>query len=639
MRRILKVAALSLFALILGAALALIAGRYTSKLPDERITPGGLRQSSSVYVPMRDGTQIAVSVMLPADWHSGEKLPTLMRTARYWREPQVGWTARALIGLHLLEPGDILDRQVLYFVDRRFIVVLADARGTGASSGHRDMEFSPDEVTDIGEVAAWAAKQPWSNGRVGAFGISYEGNTAELAAVPNQPAIRAVMPMFDSFDEYDDLLAGGVPAFSLLSEWNDLIFALDHNDVCGADEAKGWRCVRDRLLTPGVRPVAGDRDKTHLAEVIRQHNNMNVIEAIKKVEFRDDTISTPAGNFTLSAISPSGLRDKINSSHTPMMIWCGWFDGEACTDVLVGYNTLTVPQNIVIGPLSHGGDHNIDPFAANHNPPVPSSEEQFEMQAAFFDQTLRKDAPAPITSYVRYYTMGQGQWHTTPTWPPAGLTTQHFYLGADHSLSAASTAPAAQNNSTDTYTVDFSTTTGSSSRWYTGVGGGDVIYPDRATEDKKLLVYDSAPLEADLEITGTPVLTLKLASTASDGAVHAYLEDVAADGRVTYMDEGLLRLLDRKEVDPRTLAYVPAGPPHSYFRADAERMTPGQPATIHLMLFTTSILLRKGHRIRLALAGADGPYFEHIPKNAATPPTWTIYRNTSFLELPVNHHP
>ena len=56
----------------------------------------------------------------------------------------------------------------------------------------------------MGEVAAWAAVQPWSNGLVGTFGVSYEGNTAELAAVPNQAAIRAVMPLYDTFDNTED---------------------------------------------------------------------------------------------------------------------------------------------------------------------------------------------------------------------------------------------------------------------------------------------------------------------------------------------------------------------------------------------------------------------------------------------------
>jgi predicted acyl esterase len=57
------------------------------------------------------------------------------------------------------------------------------------------MEHSPAEVADMGEVAARVARQPCSNGRVGTFEISDEGNTAELAAIPDQPAVRALMPL------------------------------------------------------------------------------------------------------------------------------------------------------------------------------------------------------------------------------------------------------------------------------------------------------------------------------------------------------------------------------------------------------------------------------------------------------------
>jgi predicted acyl esterase len=58
-----------------------------------------------------------------------------------------------------------------------------------------------------------------------------------------------------------------------------------------------------------------------------------------------------------------------------------------------------------------------------------------------------------------------------------------------------------------------------------------VVYGDRAVADKKLLKYTSPPLMTDLEITGFPVLTLQMASTTSDGTLHAYLEDVAPTGR------------------------------------------------------------------------------------------------------------
>jgi putative CocE/NonD family hydrolase len=630
MRRSAKWIATGILSLVLLLSVVLLIARQRSKLPDEQFTPGGLPRSSSTYVKMRDGVEIAVSVDLPADWKTGERLPVLMRSARYWREPQVGWTARMLLALRAIQPDDILDKQALYFAERRFVVLRVDVRGTGASGGHRAMEYSPAEVADIGEVAAWAAQQPWSNGRVGSFGISYEGNTAELAAVPNQPAIRAVMPLYDSFDDYDDIVPGGVASHSLLSKWSAVVVALDHNDVCGANEVKGWKCWRDRLMTPGVRPVDSDTHGEHLARIVKQHNNLNVIEAINKIDFRDDAVSTQEGNYTLGQVSPSGLRDKIESSKVSMMVWCGWLDGEGCTDSLIRYNTLSNPQAVIIGPLSHGGDYNVDPFASNHSPAAPPSDEQLKMEADFFDRVLRN--PTPFQSSIRYYTMGEGQWHSTNIWPPAGFTTKRLYFAPQNGLSLT---PPISSPSSDTYTVDFTASTGKQTRWHTGYGGGDVVYPDRAVEDKKLLVYNSAPLESDLEITGTPVLTLQLSSTAADGAIHAYLEDVSPGGRVTYLDEGILRVIDRKEVDPHSLPYLPFGPAHSYYRSDAEPLVVGQSATLRLILYSTSILLRKGHRIRLALAGADAGIFERYPQDAT--PTWTVYREPkrpSFLDVP-----
>ena len=603
-----------------------------AKLPGEEMTPAGIRRSTSSYVKMRDGVEIAVSVYLPADLKASVKLPVLMRTTRYWREPQIGRTAKILVALHLINPDDLLDRQVAYFNRRRFAVVLMDARGSGASGGRRAIEFSPAEVADMGEVAAWAAQQPWSNGRVGTFGISYEGNTAELAAVPHQPAIRALMPLYDEFDQWEQIGEGGVLDHWFLQAWSNMISALDRDDVCGAEEAKGWNCWKDRLMTPGVRPVDADPHGEHLAELVKQHHNMNVAEAVRTLEFRDDRVITDDGSFSLGDISPSGLRAKIEASKLPMMIWCGWLDSDT-SGTLIRYRTFTNPQVVVIGPLSHGGDFNVDPFASKHTPPAPPSEEQLKMEADFFDSVLRDDNPVTIESSIQYYTMGEGEWHTTKKWPPAGLSTERLYFGEHNALNAA--APSGQNAS-DSYSVDFKASTGKQARWATGLNGGDVVYRDRADEDKKLLVYTGAPLETNLEITGSPVLTVEISSSTRDGALHAYMEDVSPEGRVTYLDEGVFRVIDRKEVDPKSLAYEPLGPAHSFLRKDAEPLQPGELAEIRFSLCPTSVLLTKGHRIRIALAGADADQFDRYPAVGSS--TWTVYREAlraSFIELPV----
>jgi hypothetical protein len=52
-----------------------------------------------------------------------------------------------------------------------YAILYADARGTGASYGTRTQPFSVDEINDFGEVVDWVAKQPWSNGKVGALGV------------------------------------------------------------------------------------------------------------------------------------------------------------------------------------------------------------------------------------------------------------------------------------------------------------------------------------------------------------------------------------------------------------------------------------------------------------------------------------
>lgn len=616
--------------------LFLLTATAAAKQPGEGKTQAGIPLSSSVYVKMQDGVEIAISVYLPRDLKANERVPVLMRTTRYWREPQKSWMLKMLLGMHLVPSHLVVDPQVKCFNARRFAVLLVDARGSGASGGRRAMEYSPAEVADMGEIAAWAAAQPWSNAHVGTFGISYEGNTAELAAVPNQAAIRAVMPLYDTFDNTENEGERGVALKSLLREWSDVVAALDRDDVCGGLEVKGLRCWIVRRMIPGVRPVDGDTQEKHLKELLQQHHNPNYIDTINKMEFNDDTLTTDAGTFSLGDVSPSGLRAKIEASKVPMMTWEGWLDGGDSDGTLIRYQTFSNPQVAVIGPLSHGGEFNIDPFASKHKPPIPATEEQFKMESDFFDRALRNGASQPIESFIQYYTMGEGKWHTTKTWPPAGISPERLYFGDDHVLSPA--APS-ETSASDSYTVDFTASTGKQTRWHTGFGGGDVVYPDRADQDRKLRIYTSAPLEADVEITGSPVVTLEMSSTTSDGALHAYLEDVSPEGRVTYVDEGIFRVIDRKEVDPKSLPYKTLGPAHSFLRKDAEPLIPGEAARIRFALYSTSVLLRKGHRIRVALAGADAGLFQRYPTDGT--PTWTIYREAqraSFIELPVRRN-
>jgi hypothetical protein len=204
-------------------------------------------------------------------------------------------------------------------------------------------------------------------------------------------------------------------------------------------------------------------------------------------------------------------------------------------------------------------------------------------------------------------------------------------MAADHALSSA--PPVAVSDS-DNYAVNFAASTGKANRWSTV--NQDLAYPERSGEDSKLLVYTGAPTETEVEISGSPVVALEVASTATDGDFFAYLEDVAPDGRVTFLDDGQLRAASRKLADSHKLTYTPLGPISSNSRNEAQPLVPGKPVELKFSMWPTSVMLHKGHRIRVALAGADAGSFPQFPKVGDV--TWTVYRETghaSYIELPL----
>jgi predicted acyl esterase len=117
--------------------------------------------------------------------------------------------------------------------------------------------------------------------------------------------------------------------------------------------------------------------------------------------------------------------------------------------------------------------------------------------------------------------------------------------------------------------------------------------------------------------------------------VFAYLEDVSPDGRVTYVTEGQLRAINRRLAEPAALPYDPGPAPHSFYRADAMPVVPGEWFTISFKLHSVAALVKKGHRVRLAIAGADADTFRSLP---GQPGQFDIERGApepSFISLPL----
>ena len=287
----------------------------------------------------------------------------------------------------------------------------------------------------------------------------------------------------------------------------------------------------------------------------------------------------------------------------------------------------------MIGPWSHGARDDANPYLPPNAPTDPSREAQWLDCLRFFDYFLKDiDNGVMDEKALIYYTIGEEKWKSTAVWPPAGSATQRWFFASDNLLSKE--PPSAESGS-DEYTIDFDATTGSTNRWHTQMKGGDVIYADRAEQDARLLTYTSAPLTGDLEITGSPVITLFVSSTHSDGAFFVYLEDIGEAGEVRYLAEGQLRALHRKISDDPPPYRMPE-PYHSFKRKDGAPLVPGKIAEMSFGLHPISALIRKGHRIRVGIAGADKDSFARIPAEGT--PTISLERNranVSYIDLPI----
>lgn len=591
-------------------------------------TAGNLPRNQSQYLTMRDGVKIAVEVWLPADMPADEQVPTLIQATRYSRaslaydltlidklQIRLGLVDRRQADLVQLEP------EAAWANEAGYAVVLVDARGSASSFGSRPIEWSPDEVADYGEVIEWIASQPWSNGRVGAWGTSYPGNTAELMASIGHPALKAVAPRFSDFDPLLGVgLPGGLRTDGFLEQWSEINAAFDN-------------------MPDYAKAVDADTDGELLLQALADHNNPNIAQTMRTIDYRNDPYGE--SGLTFVDISPYHLRGSIEEHAVPMQVWVSWLDAATADGALSRYLTIDNPQQIIIGPWSHGGGPSIDPFKPDpvqgegseaHLANLEAMKPQMEQVLAFFDCYLKESECTETASQITYYTLNSGTWQNTTVWPPEGFTTQHLYLAEGGALTPAVPMTEA---AADEYAVDFSATTGQTNRWMAQMGIPVDYTTSRAGADEKLLTYTSLPLPTDTEITGSPIVTLFVASTTADSAFHVYLEDVAPDGQITYITEGVLRAVHHP-VSQSQPPFVQLGPFHTFNREDASPLRPGEVTKITFKLYATSVLIEDGHSLRLSIAGADADTFARYPMEGS--PMWTVHRSSAYpshLALPM----
>ena len=573
------------------------------------------------YVEMDDGIKLAVNVYLPEDHQAGEKLPTVLYQTRYWRAIGFKWPFNKRMKMvPSTENFDPLD-----FVHYGYALVSVDVRGSGASYGLKTLTL-PDirEVMDSKQMVQWITEQPWSDGNVGSTGISYIGNTALYQLIDPHPNLKAIAPLYSVFDLYDDVSApGGIYFHQFISSYGDFCETLDRNTL------PPWRrSFKTDLATYGVQRVDG-HSKKDFDEIIQDHQcNMYHRTEGGTAEFMDDTTTLNGYLNVNDVLSPHFFIKEMKQSKIPIYSWSGWWDAAFQHSAIKQFINLDNGQHLLrLGPWNHGGGANVSPAQANR-----SAFDDVKEVARFFDHHLKGiDNGLYDEPRVKYYTIGADEWRNAETWPPESRTRTMFLADSGRAKWAAPTI----TSSFSEYAVDTTHGMGDDCRWNFSTSHYGITYSDRAWQDSITLSFTGPELSEDLEVTGHPVVTVHLQSDRPDGSIFVYLEDVDEFGNAWSVTEGQLRLIHRS-VQGSAPYYQDCVPYHSYTKKDSEPMDPAKVETIVMDLYPTSHLFRKGHKLRVRLAGTDSYNFKNLFKGDEA--NWKVYHDAeraSSISLPI----
>jgi putative CocE/NonD family hydrolase len=597
----------------LGSAWKVPPSRYLASRPGHH----RVGEPHSLYVAMPDGCRLALDFILP-DGDGGRRWPTVLILTPYVRRFAVRQGSN-------VEPSPNTFRYRDMFVPRGYALVVVDARGTGASFGTRDSFRSPREREDYRAIADWIVAQPWSDGRIGATGISYLGAACDFLASTGHGAVKAIAPLFAVWDTWaDNYYPGGMLIKRLAHVYDELMLALDHDR---RDLRAQFSYFADPALL-GPMPVEADEDGSLARAAVREHlGNFRMPDFMAEFKCRDDSLPYDP-TFTSASFSPYNYLEGMSPDVAVYAI-SGWLDGAGYANATIA-RFLTLPnaeRRMMLGPWDHGARVNVSPWRARVEPELPVLGEVLR----FFDQHLAgRDTGLADEDPVHYFTMHAEEWRSASAWPPTKAQ-RTFFTGPGGSLRASRAVAAVQ----DTFQADFAFGTGSHTR-YERIAGIDAksYYEDWGAREASLPQFTSEPLAEPLEMVGHAVVSLWLASSEPDAAVFVYLSEVEPDGTSRYVTEGMLRAIHRAE-QPAPRNYRASWPWHSYARKDARPMPAGEPQLLRLALLPTAWRFSAGSRVRLSVSGADADHFAQTPHGR--PPRLTVLSGgdrASSIELP-----
>jgi uncharacterized protein len=581
----------------------------------------------SVMIPMRDGVKLATDIYFPVrNSAPAGKFPALLERTPYNKDRNAAGVAN-------------------FFVPRGYAVIYQDVRGRYQSEGH----WVPirDDPNDGFDTARWILTQPWSDGTIGTMGTSYAGATQHALAIANAPGVKAMIPVdaMSNFGRYGMRHNG---AFEL--RWLNWVFTMGNSTGTEWAPAAQRRAASDPIAAPGLAEI-GDHVRDYVRALPLRAGTTPLkfapdyeawlIEAMKHGDY--DEFWKNHGSSVLDHLAE--WKD------VPAYHITGWYDSWGTPVANLNFVELRKAkkslQRLIIGPWTHSGQTL-----------TYAGEAQFTEDAAldfnawrlrWFDHWLKgKDTGVDREPPVRLYIMGGGDAHKTPEgrifvgghwrdeqdWPLARAAATPYYLHPGGLLSPDKPA----EHAPVTFSFDprnpVPTLGGnvSSVGTLTWMGAGDQrCRPDfwLCSDAKPLstrndvLVFQTPPLAADMEVTGRLIVKLWASSDGPDTDFTAKLIDVYPPNR------DFPAGVDLNVGDSIVRARYRNGP------GKAEFLKPGQPYEFTIEMYPTSLVFQRGHRIRLDISSSNFPRFDVNP-NTGEPlndnRAWRTAQNTIYLD-------
>lgn len=489
---------------------------------------------------------------------------------------------------------------------RGYAVVIQDVRGRYASAG----EFSPyqNEGRDGYDTIEWAARQSWSDGHVGTFGLSYPGAVQWLAAVENPPHLEAMIPAMTFSTPRNFFYSGGV----FDGSWLDWIWFNTAPDA------------RRRMNLPGPRNY--EEAKTSWKQEHERLENflpLRDLPDLKQVApFYYEWLSHPPADPWWDWAE---LRNKYSRVHAAVLNFSGWYDEAYGPDgATTNFNGLLAARRgekdprtrTIIGPWTHGSQDESKSGERGFGPSAPIDYD--ELILGWMDHYLRGiENGVGREKPVRLFIMGDNVWRDEDSWPLQRARATSYFLSANSLAARSGGLARSAGASAAAYSQFRSDPAHPLTDPYEGYGAHD--YRAFAGRDD-VLVFDSVPLSHDTEITGPIRAEIYLSADVADLDLWVRLLDVSPEGTAyNLMSPGLdvLRASYRHE------------------RPTPEWLTPGRIYRLDLDRMLTSNTFLAGHRIRVQISGS---FFPHFSRNLQSGESEITSSRTQLGHIRIYHN-